>query len=70
MPPFPTRCVYQVGGAEVYGAGSAEAELASTPTPGPPTAMRRSDRAVAVIARHTPWILRGMVHLAPAIGRS
>ena len=28
-------------------AGSAEAELASTPTPGPRTAMRRSDRAVA-----------------------
>jgi class 3 adenylate cyclase len=50
-------------------AGSAEAELASTPTPGPRTAMRRSDRAVAVMARRTPWILRGMARLAPATGR-
>ena len=32
-------------------AGSAEAELASMPTPGPRTAMRRSDRAVAVMAK-------------------
>ena len=47
-------------------AGSAEAELVSTPTPGPRTAMRRSDRAVAVMARRTPWILRGMARLAPA----
>jgi pimeloyl-ACP methyl ester carboxylesterase len=47
-------------------AGSAEAELASTPTPGPRTAMRRSDRAVEVMARRTPWILRGMARLAPA----
>ena len=46
-------------------AGSAEAELASTPTPGPRTAMRRSDRAVAVMAKRTPWILRGMARLAP-----
>jgi class 3 adenylate cyclase/alpha-beta hydrolase superfamily lysophospholipase len=50
-------------------AGSTEAELASTPTPGPRTAMRRSDRAVAVMARRTPWILRGMARLAPATGR-
>jgi class 3 adenylate cyclase len=50
-------------------AGSAEAELVSTPTPGPRTAMRRSDRAVEVIARRTPWILRGMARLAPAIDR-
>jgi pimeloyl-ACP methyl ester carboxylesterase/class 3 adenylate cyclase len=50
-------------------AGSAEAELASIPTPGPRTGMRRSDRAVAVIARRTPWILRGMARLAPATGR-
>jgi pimeloyl-ACP methyl ester carboxylesterase len=50
-------------------AGSAEAELASTPTPGPRTAMRRSDRAVAVMARRTPWILRGMGRLAPATDR-
>jgi pimeloyl-ACP methyl ester carboxylesterase len=50
-------------------AGSAEAELASTPTPGPRSAMRRSDRAVEVMARRTPWILRGMARLAPAAGR-
>ena len=50
-------------------AGSAEAELASMPTPGPRTAMRRSDRAVEVMARRTPWILRGMARLAPATGR-
>jgi class 3 adenylate cyclase len=41
-------------------AGSAETALVSTPTPGPRTAMRRSDRAVAVVARRTLWILRGM----------
>ena len=51
-------------------AGSPEAELASTPTPGPRTAMRRSDRAVGVMAKHTPWILRGMARLAPATARS
>jgi class 3 adenylate cyclase/pimeloyl-ACP methyl ester carboxylesterase len=50
-------------------AGSAEAELASTPTPGPRTAMRRSDRAVAAMARRTPWILRGVARLATATGR-
>ena len=48
-------------------AGSPEAELASTPTPGPRTAMRRSDRAVALMARRTPWILRGMARLAPTV---
>ena len=47
--------------------GSVEAELASTPTPGPRPAMRRSDRAVEVIARRTPWILRGMARLAPTV---
>jgi class 3 adenylate cyclase len=51
-------------------AGSAEAELASTATPGPRAAMRRSDRAVEIMARRTPWILRGMARLAPATGRS
>jgi pimeloyl-ACP methyl ester carboxylesterase len=51
-------------------AGSPEAQLASTPTPGPRTAMHRSDRAVAVMARRTPWILRGMARLSPAVGRS
>ena len=50
-------------------AGSPEAELASMPTPGRRTAMRRSDRAVEVIARRTPWILRGMARLAPAADR-
>ncbi len=50
-------------------AGSAEAELASTPTPGPRAGMRRSDRAMAVMARRTPWILRGMARLAPAPDR-
>jgi pimeloyl-ACP methyl ester carboxylesterase len=50
-------------------AGSAEAELVSTPTPGPRTAMRRSDRAVAAMARRTPWILRGVARLATATGR-
>ena len=49
--------------------GSAEAELASTSTPGPRTTMRRSDRAVEVMARRTPWILRGMARLTPAAGR-
>ena len=47
-------------------AGSAEAALVSAPTPGPRTAMRRSDRAMAVMARRTPWILRGVARLAPA----
>jgi class 3 adenylate cyclase len=50
-------------------AGSAEAELVSTPTPGPRTTMRRSDRAVAAMARRTPWILRGVGRLAPAADR-
>jgi pimeloyl-ACP methyl ester carboxylesterase len=50
-------------------AGSAEAQLISTPTPGPRTAMRRTDRAVAVMAKRTPWILRGVARLAPATGR-
>jgi pimeloyl-ACP methyl ester carboxylesterase len=50
-------------------AGTAEAELASMPTPGPRTAMRRSDRAVEAIARRTPWILRGMARLTPPTDR-
>ena len=50
-------------------AGSAEAELVSTPTPGARIAMRRSDRAVEVMARRAPWILRGMARLALATGR-
>jgi pimeloyl-ACP methyl ester carboxylesterase len=51
-------------------AGSAEAQLVSAPTPGPRTAMRRSDRAVAAMARRTPWILRGVARLAPATSRT
>ncbi|MGH3578291.1 MAG: adenylate/guanylate cyclase domain-containing protein, partial [Mycobacterium sp.] len=50
-------------------AGSPEAKLASTPTPGPRTTMRRSDRAVAILAKRTPWIIRGMARLAPPAGR-
>lgn len=50
--------------------GSAEAELAALATPGPRTAMRPSDRAVEVIARRTPWILRGFARLAPATDRN
>jgi hypothetical protein len=50
-------------------AGSPEAQLVSTPTPGPRSMMRRSDRALAVMARHSPWILRGMARLAPAADR-
>jgi pimeloyl-ACP methyl ester carboxylesterase/class 3 adenylate cyclase len=48
-------------------AGSPEAQLASMPTPGARTAMRRSDRAVEMLARRTPWILRGMARLAPTV---
>ncbi len=47
-------------------AGSSEARLMSTATPGPRAAMRRTDRAVAVVARRTPWLLRGVARLAPA----
>jgi class 3 adenylate cyclase len=50
-------------------AGSAEAELASMPTPDRRTAMRRSDRTVEAIATRAPWLLRGMARLAPATGR-
>ena len=45
-------------------AGSVEARLASAPTPSRRTAMRRSDRAVEVVARRAPWILRGMARVA------
>jgi pimeloyl-ACP methyl ester carboxylesterase len=46
-------------------AGTPEAALASMPTPSPRTAMSRLDRAVEVMARRTPWILRGMTRLTP-----
>ena len=51
-------------------AGTAEAQLTSIPTPGARAAMRRSDRAVEVIARRTPWILRTVARLNPPAGRS
>ena len=50
-------------------AGSVEAKLAATPTPGPRAVMRRSDRAVELMARRTPWILRGMARFAVATGQ-
>jgi class 3 adenylate cyclase len=49
--------------------GSAEAELASLPTPSRRATMRRSDRAVEVMVRRTPWILRGISRIAPATDR-
>jgi class 3 adenylate cyclase len=51
-------------------AGSPEAELVSTPTPGRRTAMRRSDRAVEMMARRAPWIVRGAARLALATDRT
>ncbi|VBA43395.1 Sigma factor SigB regulation protein RsbQ [Mycobacterium attenuatum] len=62
---------WQLLAVERHGAraGSAEAQLVSTPTPGPRSAMRRSDRAVAVMAKRTPWILRGVARLSAATGR-
>ncbi len=48
------------------GKGTSEAVLVSLPTPSPRTAMRRSDRLVATVARHTPWLLRGAARLAPS----
>ncbi len=50
-------------------AGSAEAELASMPTPGRRTTMRRSDLVVEVIAMRAPWLVRGLARLAPVTDR-
>jgi pimeloyl-ACP methyl ester carboxylesterase/class 3 adenylate cyclase len=63
--------IWQLLAVDRHGAssGSAEAQLASMSTPGPRTTMRPSDRAVEVMARRTPWILRGIARLAPATGR-
>ena len=64
--------IWQLLAVDRHGAraGSAEAELASMPTPGRRTAMRRSDRAVEAMARRAPWIVRGMARLvAPAADR-
>ncbi|AZG44222.1 adenylate/guanylate cyclase domain-containing protein [Gordonia insulae] len=49
--------------------GSTEADLLATPTPGPHTGMRRTDRAVAAMARRTPWMLRGVARVAPTRAR-
>jgi class 3 adenylate cyclase len=46
--------------------GSTEAALVSLATPSARSAMRRSDRAVATMARRTPWLLRGLARLAPS----
>ncbi|WP_066897992.1 adenylate/guanylate cyclase domain-containing protein [Mycolicibacterium houstonense] len=46
-------------------AGTAEAELASVPTPGPRPTMRRSDHAMAVMARRMPRIVRGIARVSP-----
>jgi len=39
---------------------SAEATLSASPTPSARATMRRSDRAVALMAKRTPWLLRGV----------
>ena len=46
-------------------AGTPEAELASVPTPGPRPTMRRSDHAMAVMARRMPRIVRGIARVTP-----
>ena len=45
--------------------GSAEARLVSLPTPSNRTAMRRSDRALAAVARRAPVVLRGLTRVTP-----
>jgi pimeloyl-ACP methyl ester carboxylesterase len=64
--------IWQLLAVDRHGASSesAEAQLAALPTPGPRTAMRRSDRAVEVMARRTPWMLRTMARLTPSGGRA
>ena len=63
--------IWQLLAVDRHGArsGSAEAELASMSTPGPRAGMRPADRAVEVIAKRTPWILRGIARLAPPTAR-
>lgn len=46
-------------------AGTPEAELSSVPTPGPKPTMRRSDQAMAVMARRMPRIVRGIARVTP-----
>ncbi|UGU33412.1 adenylate/guanylate cyclase domain-containing protein [Mycolicibacterium smegmatis] len=50
-------------------AGSVEALLAAEPTPAARTATRRADRAVAAVAKRTPWALRGVVRLTMSATR-
>ncbi len=50
--------------------GSSEAALASQATPSAQSSMRRSDRAVATMARRTPWLLRGLARATPAGNRN
>jgi pimeloyl-ACP methyl ester carboxylesterase len=45
-----------------------EGALLSISTPSARSSMRRADRAVASLARHTPWLLRGAARLAPSRG--
>lgn len=44
-------------------AGSSEAALCTRPTPSPRESMRRSDRAVAAVARRAPGLIRGVGRL-------
>jgi len=55
----------QSGGAS---ATSHEGILAARPTPGVRTGMRRSDRAMSVVARRAPGLMRGMARLAGSKG--
>jgi class 3 adenylate cyclase len=50
--------------------GSAEANLVSIATPAPDAAMRRSDRAMAAMARRSPRMLRGFARLSAAVSTS
>lgn len=50
-------------------AGTPEAELSSVPTPGPRPTMRRSDQAMALMARRMPRIVRGHRPGDPGIPR-
>ncbi|MEE4022899.1 adenylate/guanylate cyclase domain-containing protein [Gordonia sp. PKS22-38] len=61
---------WQLLAVERHGAqaGSAEADLIATPTPGPRAAMRGADRAVGLMARRAPWVLRGLARLGPSNG--
>ena len=52
------------------GANSVEAVLGALPTPDVRTTMRRSDRAVELIAKRTPWLIRGIVRMGPTATRT